>query len=162
MNRSENRSNTKSLSFNLKVVSAYPLTSRITWICNINKAIAEDSYLRIGIAKMRARTSRVWYRKRKMAVMVMSTLHALSACSLPLTEGKPSVPNRSVLVSKGRALLIEALRWSCPRHWIYLNLLKSKSFHLSIASSTNMAISTLISRRLEDLVSSSMIINELK
>ena len=94
--------------------------------------------------------------------MVMSTLHALSACSLPLTEGKPSVPNQSVLASKGRILLIEELRWSCPRHWIYLNLLKSKSFHSSTASSTNMAISTLISRRLEDLVSSSMIINELK
>ena len=78
MIKSENRSGTKFRSLNQNPHSAYLHTSTHTSTSNIHKAIArENSQWSVSRKhkKLFAMTFRVWYRKKKMAVLVMSTLH---------------------------------------------------------------------------------------
>ena len=77
MTKSENRSSTKFRSLNQNPHSAYLHTSTHTLTSNIHKAIArENSLWSISIKrkKLFAMTFRVWYRKKKMVMVVMSTL----------------------------------------------------------------------------------------
>ena len=163
----ENRSSTKFRSFNQNPLSAY-LHSSHTSTSNIHKAIArENSQWSVSRKhkKLFAMTFRVWCRKKKMVVLVMSTLRdrnfRVDWVNSPPSQGKqPSMEANRIVVVKEKiqqmVQLIEELRWSYQSHSIYPSQTGKRNIHLNIASLTNLATLTRVSRRSGVHVSSNM------